>query len=183
MKVVLLAIAAVCLSFTSCGIFEKKTGIVIWEFNENLNYEKIINANYKELLKQYPKSLFIDFRNVNKYSKSSHILYMKDNQWHKDYNTNFNYLWHLNDTCFFSVIIDGNNLLTGVNYLCRLSAEMPKLPYKNAIFLIQTEDSNLKFSDSIFDNEEKLGSNKKSDLNYNFIKFEQYFELRNKITE
>ena len=162
---------------------KQKSGIILWECSPDLQYEGIVKSDYKEMLKNYPKLVFIDFNDVDEYSKSTHTFFMKNNRWYDGYRSNFDFLWHLNDTCYFSVVIDENQYLVGVSYLSCLSAQMPVIPSEDAVLLILTEKGNLKFSDTIYDIDGKIGGNEKSDFNYDLKKLEQYFKERKKLIE
>lgn len=170
------------INLISCNINKHVSGIIIWEYSPDLDFEKIANTSYEELLKKYPKSIFIDFSDVKQYSKTKFTFAMKNQIWEKQYLSNRDCYWDIDDTSYFSVVINGTHYLTGISYLCYLSAQIPDIP-ADKVILIPAKNGNLKFTNTIDDIDGYFGSKGINTLDYNFDELEKYFRNRLKLAK
>lgn len=169
--------------FFNCTVNKSKSGIVLWEYSPSLTYEKIQQYDYDEIKYNYPKSIFIDFEDVDKYSKSNHTFIIKKNILNIEDDADLEYLSHLTENQFFSIYLNGKHYLTGVSYMCDLSAQIPGFPYENPVLLISTKDGGLKLSNTIYDIDGEFGWQKSDLSDYDFSEIENYFHTRNKLVK
>ncbi|WP_318664729.1 hypothetical protein [Treponema sp.] len=167
--------------FFSCTINGPKSGIVLWEYSPSLTYEKTSQYDFDEIKSNYPKSIFIDFEEVDKYSKSNHTFIIPKNKLHSE--DDFEYLSHFNEIQFFSIYLNGKHYLTGVSYMCDLSAQIPRFPYENPVLLISTKNGGLKLSNTINDIDGEFGWQESDLSDYDFSEIENYFHSRNKLVK
>lgn len=169
----------VSLLFVNCNFSKPKSGIILWEYNPDLSYEKILLQDFEEIKNNSPKSIFIDFNDIKNYSKSNHVFTLNSKT--NLANADLEYLEHFNEKRFFSIYLDGKHYLTGIAYMCYLSAQMPVLSDKNLIFLISEKDDSLKLTNSIFNLEYGFENTIKFD--YDLSELEKYFFSCNKLRE
>ncbi|MBR5934032.1 MAG: hypothetical protein IK002_08620 [Treponema sp.] len=191
-------IIALIICLFGCNSKKHDSGIILWEYSPELNCDIITNSNYETLLKKYPKSIFIDFKDVKKYSKEKFTFVMKNQDWDEKYSSDLFCYWNVNGNSYFTVIINGSHYLTGISYLCYLSAQIPDIPV-NQVILIPAKNGNLKFTNTVYDEDgyfgirnnidleavdntaKFCGCNEVNTLDYNFEFLENYFKHRLKL--
>jgi len=159
-----------------CNRVQKKSGIIIWDKSEDLSYDVIQSSDFIEMLNQYPNSLFIDFKDVDKYSKDNQTFFIDDKKWVKRHEEKFGFYLQSSDVYYFSIILNNENLLTGISRTSNIFLMSPKkiqYPYDNPIFLNKVEDGfQLSFTDGLV-SRDKHESDLQSKIE--LLKLEKYF--------
>mgnify|MGYP003289158740 CR=1 FL=1 len=174
-------IISISFIFLNCNFNKPKSGIVLWENSSDLTYEKTMQYDLNSIKHDYPKSEFIDFENVDRYSKSNHTFTVNKNKVDIEAGNDLQHLSHYNENQFFSIYIEGRHCLTGISYMNYLSAQIPKFPYDNPILLILAKNGDFKLSNTIYDIDGDLGLQESDLSDYDFSEIENYFNSRKKM--
>lgn len=118
------------------------SGIVFWEYDKNDSYDNMIEKKYCELLKAKPNSFFLSFNTCLKYdNRFLEFVYADEVILNPEISLSD---WQIGN-CFFSVIVDNEIVLTGLNRVGYFGASRLLEDEVDRIYLCWIEDEIKRF--------------------------------------
>ena len=108
------------------------SGIVFWEYDKKDTYDIIVSKNYNELIKEKACSFFVSFDKCLKYDKEVLEFYYSDEE---IMNTKIQLRDYDIGNAYFSVVVNNEIVLTGLNRLGYFGAKMLKEDSENVIYI------------------------------------------------
>ena len=108
------------------------SGIVFWEYDKKETYDIITAKNYNELIKEKACSVFVSFDKCLKYDKEVLEFYYPDEE---IMNTKIQLRDYDIGNAYFSVVVNNEIVLTGLNRLGYFGAKMLKEDSENVIYI------------------------------------------------
>ena len=160
--------------------------IIFWKYNENITFENLGNININELPYFYENYLLIPLNDFTNYYWDEQILSMPIGVFNeKKYRDNLRtlFLESNKDSIFFSIVIDNNIIMNGVNRTMPITAEKRHYDddnYIKIIMKIKEDEVFFRFSNNYSTN--SIWRNGIEDISI-FFKEElyKYFFLQNKL--
>lgn len=124
------------------------SAIILWEYDKTLTVEYLINNDIETILKTNNPGLIFYLDDLKGFDSYKQEFIVKDTQWFYEFNKKFSDI--LSDNTygkyFFSIVVHGDIILTGLNRISCITASMLLLDDLDLPYLVSTENYNLKLT-------------------------------------